>query len=299
MSSEHRTRILGIAAAAVVVGLVVALLWSRRTSRPSEGPAAAETGPRDGAYLLTASTDVQRSAGPRWVKARPGDELRPSDSIRTGPDGTARIALGSGGTVTLAERSELTVREFTAAVQRLGVGRGRMGVDLRPDDLRILRAEDRSGTIFASSTRGRWHVVATPRGLGVAAENGDVRVESGGAAVDVPAGSESAAWRGATPLPPAPIPSELVVRLAPGSDKRRARVCAVLETDVASEVVVDGDPVEVRADGGVTVLLPPRARRREADVVVRHATGKVERRTIACGEGGVELKNVDVRPPVR
>ncbi len=298
MSSEHRrNRIVAVAGAAVLIGAAVALLTSRRTPRPPEAPSA-ETG-RNGAFVLAASPDVQRSSGARWVTARPGDELRPADSIRTGAKATAQISLGSRGTVALAERSELTIREFTAALQRVGIGRGRVGVDLQADDLRILRAEDRSGTIFASATRGRWHVVATQRGLGVAAENGDVRVESGGAAVDVPAGSESAAWRGATPLPPATIPRELFVRLAPGSDKRRPRICAVLQTDVASEVVVDGEPAEVRADGGVTVLLPPRVRRREAQVVVRHATGKVERRRVACGEGGVELEAVEVRPPAR
>ncbi len=295
--SQQRTRILLVAVAvAIAIGAVVALVRSGRSPRPSERPGAeAPVGPREGAVVVAAATGVQRSAGSGWVKAKPGDGLRVADSIRTGTAGTAEIVLARGASVTVAERSELTVRELTAAVQRLGVARGRIAVDVKPDALRILRIEDRSGTIFASASGGRWHVVATPRGLGVAVEDGDVRVESAGAAVDVSAGSESAAWRGATPLPPAPIPHDLVLRPAREAENRRSGICAVLQTDVASEVTVNGEPADVRADGTVTIRVPPRARRRGADVVVRHATGTVERKTIPCSDGGAKAGNAEAR----
>jgi hypothetical protein len=283
MLSQQRMRILVVVAAGVIGG-VVALVWLGRATGPSDGRAGAEApgGPREGAIVVAAATGVRRSAGSAWVKARLGDALRVGDSIRTGAAGTAEIALGRGTAVTVAERSEVTVRELTAALQRVGVARGLIAVDLPTDGLRILRVEDRSGTIFASASGGRWHVVATPRGLGVAVDDGDVRVESAGAAVDVSAGSESAAWRGATPLPPASIPRDLSLRIAQVNENRRANACTVLQTDVASEVMVNGEPADVRADGSVTVRMP-RARKGEVDVVVRHATGMVERKTIRCG----------------
>ncbi len=296
MWSHLHTRVAAVVAAIAAFGGLIALVWPRGPTPPAEvrqGPGAPGAA-REGAAVVAAATGVERAAGTRWVKVRPGDPLRAADSIRTSAAGTAELALGHGTTVTVAERSELTIRELSAAIQRIGIVRGRVGIALHPDGLRLLRVEDRSGTIFASASGGRWHVAASPRGLGVAAESGDVRVESGGAAVDLSGGRESAAWRGATPLPPAPIPRGLALRLAPEIEARRANACAVFQTDVASEVTVNGELADVRADGSVTVLVPPRSRR-SADVVVRHATGLVERKTIPCRDGGAEVRGARVR----
>jgi len=291
MPDGGRTRRLGLAAAALAIVAVAAYAWRPRPREAAPPPAAA----RNDALVLAADPGVERSSAGGWTPARPGDALGVTDSVRTGGGSTAEIELGRGSRVTLAESSEVTVRELTAAAHRVGLVRGRIGVDHRPDGTRVLRVEDQSGAVAASGSAGRFGFVAAAGGLGIAATEGQLTVESGGTAVVVPTGTETVAWRGAAPLPPRPIPREVVLHVARLLEQRRASVCLVLNVDVASELSVNGAATEIPRDGVVVVRLPPGARRRGADVVVRHATGLVERQKLPCSEDEGEVSDLEVR----
>jgi hypothetical protein len=86
-----------------------------------------------------------------------------------------------------------------------------------------------------------------------------------------------------------------VLRVARRLERRRATACVVLQVDPASEVTVDGDPVDVLPDGTAVVRISPARRRNGVQVVVRHASGAVERRTLPCWEAEGEVSDLEVR----
>lgn len=291
-----RTRPAALAAATlaiVVTATAGAIAWRLRPPEPDAPPPPAAA--RQDATVVSADAGVERTVPDGWTRARAGDVLRVTDSIRTSAGSTAEVALGRDSRVTLQERSAVTVRELNAAVHRVGVLRGRIGVDHRPDGTRVLRVEDQSGAVVATGA-GRFGVVASGDALAVASAEGQLTVESGGATVHVPAGEETVAWRGLAPLPPRPIPRDVVLRVARVLEERRSSLCAVLQVDVASELTVNGAPVPIPADGGVPIRLAGRERSRGAEVVVRHASGIVERRSVRCQEGKEgEVSHLEVR----
>ncbi len=287
-------RVVLVAAAAAAVLATVRWWPASRTPDAAVGGPPAEAG----AAIVSAGPRVERSAsGGAWTPARAGDALGLADAIRTGKGGTAEVSLGRGTSLVVDERSEVTVRELDAVAQKIRLVRGRIGVEHRRDGTRVLRVEDGSGTILASSEGGRWSAVASRGSLAVAAHDGAVRLESAGVAVDVPRGSESAAWRGAAPLPARPIPPAVLLRFAHALADRRRSVCAALQVDVASEVRVNGDPVAVAPDGRVVVRVPEERRRYPVEVEVRHAGGAVRRERIRCpaDDDAAEVKAWEVR----
>jgi FecR protein len=293
MPAHVRTRTAALAAAMLAVAATAVIAWRLRPPEPDASPPSAPA--RQDATVVSADAGVERTVGDGWTPARAGDALRVTDSLRTAAGSTAEIALGRDSRVTLQERSAVTVRELTAAVHRVGVLRGRIGVDHRPDGTRVLRVEDQSGAVVASGA-GRFGVVASGDGLAVASAEGQLTVESGGARVQVPPGEETVARRGVAPLAPRPIPRDVVLRVARVLEERRSSLCAFLQVDVASELTVNGAPVPIPLDGGVPIRLPARLRSRGADVMVRHASGIVERRSVPCQEGKEgEVSHLEVR----
>lgn len=297
MAASTRRIALAAATLAIAGGVV---LWRAQRHHSEEGAGlegalAQAPAPRDDARVLSAAPGVERSVEGGWTQARPGDALRLADTVRTGKGSTAEIALGRGARLTISETSELSVREISAAAQRVKLVRGRIGVELRPDGTRVLRVEDPSGAVSASVTGGRFGFVASGGSLAVAASEGEARVEAGGAAVDVPAGSETIAWRGAAPLAPRRIPRDLVLRVASRIEERRATVCAVIQVAVASQLSVNGEDVPVPADGVVALHAPVRSRARGVDVVLRHASGVVERQRVPCAEDEGAVSDIEVR----
>jgi hypothetical protein len=243
---------------------------------------------------------VQRSVGAGvWAAARPGDALAVADSIRTGARGTAEIALGRGARVTVSQQTEITVRELTAAVQRVGLLRGRIGVAVDADGTRIVRVEDGSGQIHVSAAAGRVGVLARPGSLAVAAEQGRAVLSSSGAEVEVPAGHQSTAWRGSPPSAPAPVPRALLMRVVRAIDARRASLCSVQQVDPAAEVTVDGEPVETPPDGRLALRVPRDGRSRGVELVLRSASGAVERHHVPCWDDEAEVSDMKVRWNVR
>jgi hypothetical protein len=270
------------------------LLRSMRAAR-SDVPAPVPP-PKREVSVLAADAGVQRSAPDgAWAPVAAGDVLAVADTIRTGDAATAEIQLGRSSHVTIAERTEVTVRELTDAIQRVGLVRGRIGVHVQADGTRVVRVEDASGSILVSASAGRLGVVAGPRALAVVAEEGRAVIESAGTAVEVPAGHQAAAWLGQEPVAPVPVPRDLLMRVVRAVEARRATACAVVEVGLASEVFVNGEAVEVPPDGRLVVSVPQRLRRRGAELRVRDARGKVSRSTVPCWEDEADVSDLEVR----
>lgn len=281
------------AVAAAVIGGAMVIRVVRPA--PASAPAAAPARSAD-ALVVAADEGVQRTvAGGGWAPARAGDTLAVADSIRTDAAATAEIELGRGSRVTVAQRTEVTVRELTAAVQRIGLIQGRIGVDVESDGTRVLRVEDASGDVRVTASGGRLGVVAGPTSLAVVAQEGGALLESAGKTVDVPAGHEAAAWRGLPPVAPAPVPRALLRRVVLAMEAKRASVCNVVQVDLAAEVVVNGEAVETPPDGRLVLRVPPGGRRRRAELVIRHASGQVERESVPCWRDEADVSDLEVR----
>jgi hypothetical protein len=298
MSESARQR--GAIVVAAVVAAVAAGAMVIRALRPaassSPPPAAAAPARAADALVVSADEGVQRTVpGGAWAPARAGDTLAVADSIRTGAAGNAELELGRGARVTVAQRTEVTVRELTAAVQRVGLIRGRIGVNVEPDGTRVLRVEDAAGQMSVTASGGRLGVVAAPGSLAVVAQEGGAVLESAGAAVTVPAGHQATAWRGIAPVAPTPVPRKLLMRVVEAMDARRASVCNVVQVDLAAEVLVNGEPVETPPDGRVVLRVPPRGRRRGAELVIRHASGEEERQLVPCWRDEADVSDLEVR----
>jgi hypothetical protein len=281
-----------IAAVLAIGGLVGVAAWQLEGRDPGSADPAPD---RLAVLVLSADDHVERSTPAGWARARAGDALSVMDAIRAGDGATAVIALGRGTRVTLAERSEVAVRELTSAAQRLRLVRGRIGVDARADDGRVVRVEDRSGKIAAVGAAGRFGVLARGDALAIASTDGRVTAESGGGSVAVAPGQETVAAQDAAPLAPVPVPHGVVLRVARQLEERRASVCAVLHVDVAAELTVDGVPVEIPPDGTVVVRAPPGGGRGSVSIALRHAGGEIDRRELACGRAPADISDLEMR----
>ncbi len=58
----------------------------------------------------TGPVSILAEGGPRWLKAKGGEDLIFGDAIRVGKGGTAHIVLGDRGAVLLREESRLTLK---------------------------------------------------------------------------------------------------------------------------------------------------------------------------------------------
>jgi hypothetical protein len=228
-----------------------------------------------------------------WRPVRLGERLHAEDAIRTGQDGRADLGLGEHSRITVAERSELTVRELSTAVYRWNLVRGRIGVDYRPDGARLLRVESEGGSTAAETSGARFSILATGEALTVAAESGSVNLSAAGKAVVVAAGEEAVARTDEAPSAPRPIPAALLLKVVQaGGDPR---TCARLRgsTDPGAEVTVDGQPVPTGSGGGFETLVPGRSGKRETLIAVRDASGRLTERRLRCDA------SADGRAPLR
>lgn len=265
--------------------------WVRAGDVEPSSPAA-EVSER--VEVLQVDGQVERQRPDGWEPVATGQVLRVDDTIRAGSRSGVTLAIGGRSRLTLSETTQLTVREITAAVQRLRLSRGRISVDHQPDGSRVLVLESERGDAVARAGTARFSALASGTALAVATETGIVRLQSGGRAVDVAAGRQAVSFRGQPPSPSAAIPAALLLKIARGG--ARQGECLVAGTVApGSEVRVDGRPVEAGPDGRFTVRVPRDGRTSAATVRTRDAAGRFEERRIACAERDHDVSEFSVR----
>jgi ferric-dicitrate binding protein FerR (iron transport regulator) len=276
---------LRVAALAALLIVIVAAGWAgfhrwvRSGDAPPSAPAAARP---DRVEIVELQGAIERLAPGGWLPVARGGVLREDDTLRTAAGSSATLAIGGGSRVTVSDATQLTVREITAAVQRLRLSRGRISVDHQADGARVLVVESDRGDAVARANAARFSVLANGAALAVATETGIVRLQAAGRAVDVAAGQQSVSYRGEAPTAPSRIPVDLVLRVA-----RAARVeagsCTVEGVvERGSEVRVDGRPVEPGADGRFSVRVAAPRGATHVAVATRDASGRVAERRVAC-----------------
>jgi len=295
-----------LAALATVVALAAAggLALSRCREAPAPPPAPAAPAapapapppaPPPELRVESAAGVVERSApGGGWTPVTPGDVLRQDEQLRTGPSSQAELSAGGGSRVTIAERTQLALRELTTAMHRFRLTRGLVAVDYRPDGARTIRIEEPGGAA-AESKGARFEVAASGLTFAVATETGGVTLSAGGAEVALAAGETTRTTAGAAPAPPSPISRAVLLKIA--------RACKVgtgrcLDTSGQAEpgalVTVAGEPVEVGPDGRFPLRVD---REVPGGVTVRVVLpgGRALTRTVPCNGDPARIEELKMR----
>jgi hypothetical protein len=276
-----RRAAIGVAAVVLTAGL--ALFFARR---PAELEPAAPPPVIAAAYDASVAEVVgrleRRLATGGWTVVPEGSRLQADDTIRTGAGGRASLVIGTGSRLTVAGGTQLTVRELTAAAQRLRLTRGLVTVDAEQNGSRVLVIESEGGAV-ARAERARFTVLSTDTSMAIVTETGAVRLESAGASIDVPAGQQSVAVRGSAPRLLGPLSVALLLKVA-NAARPGAEVCAIVEGTVApgSEVSVEGKPVVVGPEGRFVARVRRRPGAKDALVVTRDPAGRAAERKVPC-----------------
>ncbi|HEY7725036.1 MAG TPA: FecR domain-containing protein [Anaeromyxobacteraceae bacterium] len=295
-ASLARLILAALAVAALVSGAAW-LVFQRTLGR--EGPAAASVpAPPPAAppappappvertarvVAVTGTVESGRGEGP-WTPLRGGESLGQDESVRAGPGSGADIAVGDRARLTVAERTQLSVEELTEAVHRFRLKRGRVAADYRPDGARVLRIESGAGDAFAEAASARFSALSSGDTLAVATETGAVNLRAAGAAVQVGAGEVALARPGEAPSAPAAVPAAVLLKVVDAGRVASASLCAAVEGRVqpGSEVSVDGEPVEVGADGSFAARLRRRPGLEQVRVAARDPLGRTAERKVSC-----------------
>jgi FecR-like protein len=239
----------------------------------------------EGALVVAVRGDVFRLSPGKGASALAvGQRLLPEESVRTGHGAHMDLALGSRSRITVAERTQLTVREITGKAHRFRLSRGRIAVEYRADGERVLRVESEDGAV-AEAQAARFGMLSTGAAVAIAAETGTVRVRAHGRTVTVHGGAQAVALHGQPPSSAEPIPKALLLRIAAAPAPIDAAVCADVSGTAppGAEVTIDGAPDAAAADGSFHVRVPAAAERTSVRVAVRDAAGRRTSRSVPCG----------------
>jgi ferric-dicitrate binding protein FerR (iron transport regulator) len=296
---RRRGRVAAAIAGVASLALLVAIGWRMGHRATAESQRAPASRARDDTTVVSAvaGTLQRRGAAGEWAAVTVGDRLAPDDVLRTPPGSTATLAVGDRSRIALSDATQLTVREITAAVQRLRLSRGRISVDHQPDGARVMIVETERGDAEARAGAARFSALSTGASLAVATEAGVVRLENDRGSVEVKEGEQAVAFRGAAPSRPAPIPRRLLLRLANAAAAAPPALCAVVEGTVrpGTEVRVDGQRVDPGPDGRFTQRVDRRRGVTSVAVVTREVSGAVVERRVDCAAIDPRLQDFAVR----
>ncbi|HYO59895.1 FecR domain-containing protein [Archangium sp.] len=226
---------------------------------------------------------VEWTHGGRWELLRVGHELAPDDSVRTGPGARVELRVGDEASrLSIPERSEVRVGEVTRAAHTIQLQRGRIDVDYHGREDRVLRVRSENGTV-AETRAARFTMLRNGAMVAVATRGGSVSLSSGGGTVEVGAGQQSVVFDGAKPLAVAPIPLEVLLKVAAKASANDA-LCLSLsgKVRVGTEVFVEGEPAEVSRDGSFRADVPRREGLSRVKVVAREPGGELQEMMLAC-----------------
>src|SRR5438105_15569015 len=229
---------------------------------------------------VTGSVQRNNAHGP-WVEVIAGEHLRADDSLRTGKGARTDLRIGDRSRLTMAESSQLTIREITQRVHRFQLERGRVKADYKPDNQRVLRIESAGGV--AESHGARFSMLSTGTAVAIATDDGAVTLRSNDKAIEVAAGKQAVVVEGQAPAAAEPIPATVLLKVANAAVATDG-VCATIDgvAPPGTEVTVDGVAAEVAVDGRFRVPVAHAADGREVLVALRDASGHEETRRVRC-----------------
>jgi hypothetical protein len=300
-----RIRTILEAAAVVVVLLTGAWLLFRgtlyRAATQASAPARQEPRIEEAIVVAVAGNVVRLSPTGGTSALAVGQRLRADDSVRTGRGAHTDLQVGARSRLTVAEGSQLTVREITEKVHRFRLRRGRIAVDYQADGARLLRIESAEGGAVAETKSARFGVLSTGTAVAIATETGAVNLTAETKTVEVKAGTQSVAAAGKAPSGAEPIPAKLLLKVADAAPAQEGgeKLCAEVAGTApeGSEVLVDGAPAAIAEDGRFRVRVPAAPGKTSVLVSIRDASGRETTRTVVCGGSGSipRIKDLAIR----
>jgi FecR protein len=306
MARRSTTR-LALESAAILCTVVGGAGWifARTVYRapPDLRAAAPKNAPHvdDEAVVEAVTGPVQRSTSAGdWAALVAGERLRADESLRTGRGARTDLRIGERARLTLAESSQLTIREISSDVHRFQLTRGRVKADYPPEAKRVVRIESAGGV--AESRGARFSVLSTGTAIAIATDAGAVTLRGTGGAVEVRQGQQAVAAEGQSPSASEPIPASVLLKVANAAAATDG-LCATVEgvAPPGSEVTVDGKAAAVGADGSFRVPVERAAEGREVLVALRDAAGREDTRKVRCVDPPARIRDFAIhwrrRPP--
>ena len=304
--SEPRHKLSAQIAGVVLIGLAVALVVFRFGvyERPAavrsqaSAPAAASSDHGVRAVVLSVEGEVQRGTGDGpWVKVAPGQLVRPDEQLRTGANARTDLSIGHRSRLTIGASSEVKIQELTGMVHRFRLTRGQMTADYEAEGQRVLRVEDGRGEAVAEARSARFSVLSTGTAIAVATSAGEVELRSHRRAVRIAAGQQAVAMSGASPSPARPIPTAVLLKIANAASVERDDVCAEIDGQAAagSEVSLDGELVQLAADGHFRRRVARARHKRAVLVTIRDAAGREQTRSVPCSAPPAPIRDMAIR----
>jgi hypothetical protein len=284
----------GVQRALLALLLVACATGCRRSASAPADAAPIPAQAKVAAVVLERTGKVELSHnGGQWSDARVGDQLVPSDSLRT-EAGQAELGLGAVR-MRLHESSAVRVKETGQSSMRAQV-RGAVESDVEPGG--ALDVEMEGTDAVARSTGGHFFVTADGRGVvSVAAVSGSVNIIAKTKQVQVNKGEVSRIQKGE---PDAPSPALRRVLLSvrwPKDLTSKEAVPVSGKVEPGSRVFIQGRPVAVEESGSFTaqvhlhggaqkvavLVVDPLGRRKQAwATIVREEAAP--QRVVASGE---------------
>lgn len=214
-----------------MVSLLGARHWIFRDATDQPPPAVDSSPPRPdrsgspgvdlGAGAESASLNIISMRGPverrvkdePWAAAEVGDVLGEAHSLRTSGEGSAVLSAGDRSQLTIAPKTEVSVREINEQIHTLRLQRGRLSVDYQKDGRRLIRVESDTGAA-AEATEGKFTVMRTRTAMAVATETATVDLHAAGRTVQIKAGEQSVVLDDQPPSGPMAIPRSVLLRIA-------------------------------------------------------------------------------------
>lgn len=226
---------------------------------------------------------AERTRGRGWVELTVGDALAPDDSVRTGPGARVGLRLGDDASrLFIPERSEVHVGEVTRSVHTIRLEHGRLDVDYRAQEDRVLRVQSQGGAV-AETREARFTMLRHGVMVAVVTRGGSVDLSAAGATVRVGEGQQSVVFDGATPLAAETIPLEVLLKVAEKTPARDSLCLSLLgQVHVGSEVWVGGEPVEVSREGTFRMEVARHPGEKLVTVRAREPAGAEREVRVAC-----------------
>ncbi|HET7786628.1 MAG TPA: FecR domain-containing protein [Myxococcales bacterium] len=292
-----------VAALIAAVLIVAAILFRLAVYEPPRAPRAAAPAAASShlpvqAVVLSVEGEVERGhEGSAWSAVQPGQTVRADDLLRTGAHGHTDLAIGQKSRLSIGESSEVSVRELSDMVHRFRLTRGRMAAQYDPEGGRVLRVEDGAGDAVAETRAARFSLLSTGTGIAVATASGAVSLSARRQTVEVAAGEQSFALRGAAPAAPSPIPTAVLLKVANAMAGASPTLCAEIDGRAApsSEVTVDGAPVQLAADGSFHESVPRARGKRSVLVAIRDSAGREKTHAVPCSPLPATIDDMAIR----
>jgi Glucodextranase, domain B len=200
----------------------------------------------------TGKVELSRNGG-QWADARIGDELVPSDALRT-EAGEAELALGPVH-MRLHESSAVRVKETGKSSMRARV-HGAVESDVEPGRGELDVEMDGTDAV-ARSTGGHFFVMADGRGVvSVATVSGSVNLVARKKQVEVKEGQVSRIEKGELSAPSTALRRVLLSVRWPEESTSKEAVPVSGKVEPESRVYIQGAPVKVEKDGSFTAQVP-------------------------------------------